>query len=129
MFFRRFFVLALATAAAFAQSQEPLNAPVPLLGSEAGRMSPGAIAAKQMEARTAQDLGLDSVAAPIYTSLLEQPGADRVTLTLALATVLLDDGKPAEAERVLQNVPAPRTAAWHLRAGLAAGLLKNHPKA
>src|SRR4051812_9813211 len=106
MFFRRFFVLALATAAAFAQSQDALNAPVPLLQPEAERLSPGQIAEKQMDARTAQAFGLDSVAAQTYSRLLEQPGTDRMALTLALATVLLDAGKAADAERVLQNVPA-----------------------
>src|SRR3954471_25066585 len=130
MFFRRFFVLGLATRAAFAQSQDALNAPVPLLQPEAEKLSPGQIAEKQMDARAAQGLGLDSVAAETYSRLLEQPGTDRTALTLALATVLLDDGKGVEAERVLQNVlAAQRNAAWHLRAGLAAGLQKNHSKA
>jgi cellulose synthase operon protein C len=129
MFFRRFFLLAFATVAAFAQSQEPLNPPVPLAGKEAGKMSPGEIATEWAKARTAQDLGLDPVAITIYTRLLEQPNADRAGLSLALATVLLDDGKPAEAERVLQNSPGPQTAAWHLRAGLAAALLKKPSQA
>ena len=123
MFFRRFFVFVLAAAAA-ARAQEPLNAPVPLLSPQRATISAGQIAERQAAARSAQDLGQNTVAAKIYTELLQEPGVDHSAITLALASVLLDDGQAAEAEQVLQADKGPRTAAWHLRAGLAAGQLK-----
>src|SRR5687768_3334172 len=100
MIFRRFFVLAFAVAA-FARGQEPLNAPVPFVPQEAEIMSPGQISKDLEAARRAQDFGINSLAIELYTKLLNQPAVDRAALNLALATVLLDDGKPAEAERVL----------------------------
>jgi cellulose synthase operon protein C len=123
MIFRRFFGLALA-AVALARGQEPLNAPVPLLVPEPAMFSPGDKAKQEAAARSAQDLGFDSLAAGFYAELLKDPGADRTSLTLALATVLLDDGQAAKAEAVLLTDTGPRSAAWHLRAALAAGQLK-----
>lgn len=123
MFFRRFFVLALALAG-LVRGQDPLNAPVPLLAPGAPARSPGDQAKDLAAARSAQDMGFDSIAADLYGKLLKESGVDRTTVTLALATVLLDDGQPAKAEEVLQADPGPRGAAWHLRAALAAGQLK-----
>ena len=71
-------------------------------------------------AQRAQDFGLPSVAADIYRDLRKVPGSEGDSLTLALATALLDAGKVAEAEQVLASMPEPRSAAWRLRAGLAA---------
>lgn len=123
MFFRRFFVLALAVAGLL-RGQEPLNAPVPLLASDGPTRSPGDQAKDLAAAGSAQDMGFDSIAADLYAKLLKEPGVDRAAVTLALATVLLDDGQAAKAEEVLQADPGPRGAAWHLRAALAAGQLK-----
>lgn len=111
-------------AVAFVRGQEPLNAPVPLVPPLIATISPGARANQFAAARMAQELGLDSIAASLYSDLLAAPDADREALTLALATVLLDDGRAVEAQRVLQNLAAPRGAAWHLRAALAAAQLK-----
>src|SRR6185295_8575314 len=123
MFFRRFFVLVLA-AAVLVRAQEPLNAPVPLLTPNAGSLSPGEIAKELGEARSAQARGIDSEAVLIYTRLLAEPAVDRAAVTLDLATVLLDDGRAAEAEQVLLSEKGPRSAVWHLRAALAAGQQK-----
>lgn len=123
MFFRRFFVCCLL-AAVSGRGQEPLNAPVPLVPPPPATLSPGAKANQLAAARSAQELGLDSIAVGLYTPLLSLPGADQAALTLALATVLLDDGRATEAEQVLQAYAGPRSAAWHLRAALAAGQLK-----
>lgn len=119
MFLRRFpallFVLALC-----AHAQEPLNSPVPLAPAALTTMSPGEIAKQLAAARSAQELGLNSVAAGQYRELLSIRGGDRAEVILDLATVLLDDGQAAEAEQVLQTYSGTRGAAWHLRAALAA---------
>jgi len=98
----------------------PLNPPTPLMKSAATQMSPGAINATLAAAKRAQELGLPTVAAPLYRQLLESSGGDREVLSMALTTALLDAGEPAEAEKVLATMPVARAAAWHLRAGLAA---------
>ncbi|MDO8543972.1 MAG: hypothetical protein Q7S40_26320 [Opitutaceae bacterium] len=102
-----------------AWGQEPLVAPAPLVQ----------IAVSAPEARTlanlaaaqrAHDLGFLGAAADIYRDLLAQPGADQVQLGLALASVLLDGGRGADAQKILADMPEPRGAAWRLRTGLAA---------
>jgi TolA-binding protein len=65
-------------------------------------------------------MGFPTVAARLYRNLLAAPGGDRGRLTLGLATALLDDGRPAEAEQALQGLIVGRGAAWHLRLALAA---------
>jgi TolA-binding protein len=121
--FRQLFLLPLA-AAALLRGQAPLNRPVPLLPSAAA-LSPGEGELARVAARRAQDLGFPALAADLYRGLLgaEPAGAlpgDRTALTLAWATALLDDNRPAEAEQALRAVAGPRGAAWHLRAGLVA---------
>ena len=107
------------------RAQDALTARAPLTGSAAGTpVSPATSAVTLAAAQRAQELGFPSVAAGIYRQLLELPGADRPALNLALATVLLDDGQPAEAEKVLSAGEGLRGAAWHLRAGLAAMQLR-----
>lgn len=107
------------------RAQGPLNPPAPLVAPpSAGTVSPARTAVNLESALRAQDLGFPSVAAGIYRQLLAVPEADRGTLTLALASALLDDGQPVEAEKVLYDFNGPRGAAWHLRAGLAAVQLK-----
>ncbi|MEO7414462.1 MAG: hypothetical protein ABIZ81_14010 [Opitutaceae bacterium] len=123
MFFRRFFVL-VAVAVVSAGAQEPLNAPVPLVPPSPATLSSGQVAKQLAAARSAQDLGYNTVAVPLYAALLKEPGVDRSAVTLALTTVLLDDGRAVEAEQVLQADKGPHSAAWHLRAALAAGQLK-----
>ncbi len=118
-------VLSCLGAAAVGRAQEPLNPPAPLVrsaGSAVGSAGGGAVTLAA--AQRAQEMGFTSVAAGIYRQLLAAPDADRAALTLALATALLDDGQPAEAEKILQAWAGPRGPAWHLRAGLAAVQLK-----
>jgi len=115
-------------------AQEPLNPPTPLApppaDSSAGRYGLALLAAQR-----GQELGFPGIAAGIYRELLAAPGAEpslpgydaanRTALTLALATALLDDGRPAEADRALNSLAGPRGSAWHLRRGLAGAALKN----
>ena len=116
---RRILFPLLLAAAACLRGQAPLNAPVPLLPA-APAVSAGESALALAAADRAQELGFPSVAAELYRGLLAGPHGDRGRLTLGLATALLDDGRPAEAELALQGYTGPRGAAWHLRAALAA---------
>jgi hypothetical protein len=87
-------------------------------------VSGGGIALTLSAAQRAQDLGLPMLAAELYRQARDVPGADRAALTLSLATALLDAGDAAQAEKELAQIPEPRGAMWHLRAGLAAVQLK-----
>jgi tetratricopeptide (TPR) repeat protein len=100
-------------------AQEPLAPAAPLSDATAPATSAGP-AVLLAAARRAQDFGLPSVAADIYREVRKVPGLASDSLTLALATALLDAGKVVEAEEVLVSIPEPRSAAWRLRAGLAA---------
>ncbi len=120
---RHLFFLPLAAASAL-RAQEPLNRPVPLLAAPAAP-SPGESDLSRVSARRAQELGFPALAASLYRGLLNSnPGAredaDRTDLRLALATALMDDNRPAEAEQALHEIAGPRGAAWHLREGLIA---------
>ncbi len=106
-------------ATAGAQGAGALNPPAPLAPATAAP-SPGARTVTLAAAQRAQDLGLPLFAVELYRQARDVPGADRAALTLALATALLDAGRAEEAEQALAEIPEPRTAAWHLRAGLAA---------
>lgn len=106
----------------------PLNPPSPLVAPPAA-VSPAERAIAIAEAERAHDLGFLSVAADLYRKLLDTRGADGRAMILALATVLLDGGEPAEAEQLLATVPEPRDAAWRLRAGLAALRLRKRDAA
>ena len=110
-------------AAAPAQNAGALNPPAPLARATANP-SAGVIAMTLANAQRAQDLGLPLLAVDLYRKARDVAGADRDALTLALATALLDAGEAAEAEKVLAEIPEPRGAAWHLRAGLAAVQLR-----
>lgn len=104
-------------------AQGPLNPPAPLVPAPPA-VSAGTRAVSLAAAQRAHDFGLPLLAADMFRQLREQPGADRAKLTLALASALLDGGKPEDAEKVLAELPEPRDAAWHLRAGLAAVQLR-----
>ncbi len=112
-----------ALGVAAARGQDVLAPPAPLVRPAAGP-TPGGEAVALASAQRAQDLGLPGVAADLYRQLREQPGADRDGLSLALATTLLDAGRAEEARKALEEVRGPRGAAWRLRAGLAAALLR-----
>lgn len=122
MFLRKISAL-LLLAAQVAAAQAPMTIAVPL-APVPGAISPGANMADLAAARSAQELGLDSIAVKMYRDLLAIPGTDRASLTLALASALLDDGRPLEAEQALHEFVGPRGAAWHLRAALAAAQQK-----
>jgi TolA-binding protein len=133
---RLFFFLPLL-AAGSANALEPINLPVPL-APRAAAVSPGEEALTLAAAQRAQEMGLPSVAIGLYRELLAEEAADAsspaslrarrgstaASLTLALATALLDDGQAGEAELALRGFAGSRGSAWHLRAGLAAAQLR-----
>ena len=101
-------------------AQEALNAPAPLVVASGTAVSPGSNAVTLAAAQRAQELGFPSAAVALYRRLLEASVADRASLTLGLATALLDQGLVVEAEAALNGFAVPRGAAWQLRSGLAA---------
>jgi len=105
------------------QDAGALNPPSPLVQPVAAA-SAGSSAVTLAAAQRAQDLGLPLLAADLYRQARDMPEVDRAELTLALATALLDAGKGDEAEKALAEIPEPHSAAWHLRAGLAAVQLR-----
>ena len=130
-------IASLSATAVLAHGQEapkPLNPPVPLMRTSPAAgpavsavVSSGQASVTLAAAQRAQALGLPSVAVGLYRQLLDGPaagGLDRAALTLSLATALLDDARPAEAEQVLNAWVGLRGSAWHLRAGLAAAQAK-----
>jgi TolA-binding protein len=114
------FCFGLLAVLSLARAQPPLNVPPPLAAPGA----PARSAAQEVLAMTAAEravaMGFPSAAEAIYRELLQHPGADRAGITLGLATALLDQGRGADAEKVLDAFDGPRGAAWHLRRGLAA---------
>ncbi|MDB6093607.1 MAG: Tetratricopeptide 4 [Verrucomicrobia bacterium] len=124
----RFAVVFLATFVGMARAQPPLNPVTPLVRNELSP-TPGQNALTLAAADRAQELGFPAIAAGLYRNLLGGSGGDRSRVTLGLATALLDEGLPAQAEAALQAFPGPRGAAWHLRAALAAAQQQKIPAA
>lgn len=120
MRFRLFLISLLALTGAGLRGQAPLNVPAPLSAPRAEGVTRGDDAVSLTAAERAQELGFSSAAEAIYRQLLERGGTEVPAATLGLATALLDQGRGAEAEQVLHALEGPRTAAWHLRKGLAA---------
>jgi TolA-binding protein len=120
--------LLLVTAAPLAPAQTPLRPPVPLVAADApAPLAPGQAAATLAAAERAQAMGFPSIAAELYQRLLAAPAGgvgDRAQLRLALATALLDDGRPGEAGQALNEDVGVHGAAWQLRAGLIAAQTK-----
>jgi len=115
-------LILLPLAAAPARAQDPLNPPVPLMDSSSGP-SPGERTLTLLAAQRAQEMGFPDAAAGLYRELLAASEADRSQLALALATALLDDDRPREADEVLRGSIGLRGSAWHLRAALVAAEL------
>lgn len=92
-------------------------------------VSPGMVSVSLAAAERAHDLGFLSTAANLYRQLLDTAEADKTPLILALATVLLDEGEAAEAEKLLSSLSGPPSAAWRLRMGLAALQLRKRDTA
>ncbi len=106
---------------------QPAVAPAPLVPEPVRSESPGEDALTLLAARRAQEMGFPAAAVELYNRLLAVPaakgsaaGADRATLTIGLATALLDEGRVEEADQALDSLEGPRGAAWHLRKGLIA---------
>ena len=102
---RTAFVL-LPALAGMLRAQAPLNPPVPL-SVAAAATSPAENALELAAADRAEEMGFPTVAAGFYRNLLAASAGDRARLTLGLATALLDDGRPAEAEQALQALGVP----------------------
>ena len=116
------------TAVALARAQEPLNAPVPLAPSPPA-ISAGQAGLSLSAAQRAEELGFPSIAAGMYQQLLSSQGMDTRALTIALATALLDEGRPDAALKALNGLAPPHGSAWHLRAGLADAALRQMAQA
>jgi len=118
----------LVIAAPLAPAQTPLHPPAPLAVTGApASLAPGQAAATLAAAERAQAMGFPSIAAELYRRLLAAPAGgagDQLQLRLALATALLDDGRPGEAGLALNDDVRARDGAWQLRAGLIAAQTK-----
>ncbi|MDB6167330.1 MAG: Tetratricopeptide 4 [Verrucomicrobia bacterium] len=109
-------------------AQLPLNSPVPLAPAGAA-VSTGDDLLTLAAADRAQEMGFPTVAAGLYRTLLASQRGDRGRLTLGLASALLDDGRAAEAEHVLESFAGPRDGAWYLRMALVAAQQQRNPTA
>lgn len=135
----RHLLIASLLATSRADAQEALRPPTPFLlapvavpgaasgpGAIAGTKegpAPGALLASVDAADRALEMGFSTLAAQLYTSLLNQPGATReqaLQWRSSLVTALLEAGQLPEAEKALQEQVGVRGAAWQLRAGLIA---------
>lgn len=121
--------LALVAPAALRAQASPLAPRAPLAVAAPGAAPTTAIVNLLTAAERAHDFGQFSVAEGSYRRLLGEPGVDATKVKLALTAVLLDAGRAAEADQVLATIPAPRGAAWQLRAGLAALQLRKRDAA
>lgn len=120
---------ALGPVLALLRAQTPaLNSPAPL-ASPPVVVSSGEATVRFAAAARAHALGQLSTSAALYRDLLGIPGTDRPAVVLALASVLLDAGEAGEARDVLQSQPAPASAAWQLRLGLASLQLRQRSAA
>src|SRR5687768_11151859 len=111
--------------AVMVRAQEPLVVPAPLAGEPAAAPGPALLTAAA--AGNALELGFSSVAAGLYTQLLDQPdvaAGDRNQFVLQLATAHLDEGRFADAEKALARYVGPASPAYRLRLGLLAAATK-----
>lgn len=125
-------LIALLLAAAFSlpvvHAADPISVDTPPFVSAADApKSPGADLQLFVAAHRALELGFPSVAAGLYTRLLEapqNPAIERNTLVLDLVSARLDEGRTDEAEKALQLYSGAPSAAWQLRVGLIASRRK-----
>lgn len=114
-------LLLLLGLALSASAQEPLRQPAPLVAETAEvTASTGGSALTLLAAQRAEEFGFPSAAVVLYRDLLAQPGGDRASLTLALATALMDAGRFDEARTALDEFVGLKGPAWKLRSGLLA---------
>lgn len=99
----------------------------PLVAAGEARPAPGDWIMRDEAAKRALQLGFSPAAEALLRELLGSPESSEPVknrLRLELAGALLDQGRLAEAEQVLGEISGPRTAAYHLRAGLIAAYRK-----
>lgn len=119
------FLLMAAVSMPAARAVEPPVQSAPLVTAAQTALLPGGDLRSFVAARRAVELGFPSVAAEIYTQLLQSPslrtpGAERDVIVLELVTARLNEGRTDEAERVLKTYSGASVPAYELRAGLIA---------
>ena len=122
-----FLLLVAAVFAPVARAAESAMDAAPLVSPADTPVLPGGELRSFAAARRALELGFPSVAAGLYTQLLESihaAGAERDVLVLELVTARLDEGRTDEAERALQLYKGTPSPAYQLRAGLIAARRK-----
>jgi tetratricopeptide (TPR) repeat protein len=118
-----FLSLAAAVFTPVARAVESSVQTAPLISEAEAPGLPGEELRRLVAARRAVELGLPSVAAELYTQLLKSAGltgSERDVLVLELVTARLNEGRVGDAGRALALHEGPRSAAYHLRAGLIA---------
>ena len=118
-----FLLVALVVSAQAVRAEESSVTPAPFVSAGEAEALPGASLRSLVAARRALELGFPSVAAELYTRLLEQTrtaGVERDALVLELVTAWLDEGRTGEAERVLLKYEGTPSPSYHLREGLIA---------
>ena len=114
-------IILFSLSATFVVGQETVASSVPLVDtSEVSTQTAGQQLLTLQAARRAQEMGFSSSAVALYRELLDQSGANRGEIQLALVTALLDSGEIDEADEILAEFIGLKGAAWHLRSGLVA---------
>jgi TolA-binding protein len=99
----------------------------PLVAAGEARPAPGDWIMRDEAAKRALQLGFSPAAEALIRELYESPDtpdAARNRLGLDLTAALLDQGRLADAEQVLNRISGMRNSAFHLRAGLIAAYRK-----
>jgi len=95
----------------------------PLMQPGEAKPAPGAWIIREEAAKRALALGFSPAAEALLRELLESPdtvGAVKNRLVVELAAALLDQGRFADVDQTLARFSGPRTASYHLIAGLVA---------
>jgi cellulose synthase operon protein C len=95
----------------------------PLLRVGEAKPVPGDWIMREEAVKRALQMGFSPAAEELVRELLELPeatGAVKNRLVLELTAALLDQGRVADAEQALTQFSGPRSADYHLRAGLIA---------
>ena len=123
-------IILFSLSATFVVGQETVASSVPLVDtSEVSTQTAGQQLLTLQAARRAQEMGFSSSAVALYRELLDQSGANRGEIQLALVTALLDSGEIDEADEILAEFIGLKGAAWHLRSGLVAAQKRDFTRA
>lgn len=117
-----------------APGQEVTAPPAPLTAPRMEReTTPGEWMAQRLAAKRALELGFPSIAIAFYRHQLSTLPADisvqdRGALQIELATALLDEGRPGEADEVLRAYVGVPVSSFRLRQAMVAMQLRRLPK-